>query len=107
MAWKNRGKIRVMGFDHRVYRTMILHTHLKPNVDFYSSSVYRMLGFPNDLFTTIFACSRVAGWTAHILEQYDNNRLIRPRAEYTGRRDVPYTPRSERGLQPVSSSVEF
>jgi citrate synthase len=54
------------------------------NVDFYSASVYYMLGLPIDQFTPIFAVSRVSGWTAHILEQYSNNRLIRPRAEYTG-----------------------
>lgn len=57
---------------------------LKPNVDFYSASVYTTLGIPRDLFTPIFAISRTSGWTAHILEQYENNRLIRPRAEYTG-----------------------
>src|SRR5690625_4786237 len=57
---------------------------LKPNVDFYSASVYTALQIPRDLFTPIFAFSRVSGWTAHILEQHDNNRLIRPRAEYVG-----------------------
>lgn len=57
---------------------------LKPNVDFYSASVYTSLDIPRDLFTPIFAISRTSGWTAHILEQYENNRLIRPRAEYTG-----------------------
>ena len=54
------------------------------NVDFYSASTYYMLGIPIDLFTPIFAVSRVSGWTAHVLEQYANNRLIRPRAEYIG-----------------------
>jgi citrate synthase len=57
---------------------------LKPNVDFYSASVYTSLEIPRDLFTPIFAISRTSGWTAHMLEQYENNRLIRPRAEYTG-----------------------
>lgn len=57
---------------------------LNPNVDFYSASTYYVLGIPIDLFTPIFAVSRVSGWTAHVLEQYANNRLIRPRAEYTG-----------------------
>ncbi len=57
---------------------------LNPNVDFYSASTYYMLGIPIDLFTPIFAVSRVSGWTAHILEQYANNRLIRPRTEYVG-----------------------
>ena len=57
---------------------------LNPNVDFYSASVYYTLGIPIDLYTPIFAVSRMSGWTAHVLEQYANNRLIRPRAEYTG-----------------------
>ena len=57
---------------------------LNPNVDFYSASTYHALGIAIDLFTPIFAVSRCAGWTAHVLEQLSNNRLIRPRADYTG-----------------------
>lgn len=57
---------------------------LPANVDFYSASVYHSLGIDHDLFTPIFAMSRVSGWIAHILEQYANNRLIRPRADYVG-----------------------
>jgi citrate synthase len=57
---------------------------LNPNVDFYSASTYYSLGIPIDLFTPIFAVSRMSGWTAHALEQYRNNRLIRPRADYIG-----------------------
>ncbi|MUV39343.1 Citrate (Si)-synthase [Lentibacillus sp. JNUCC-1] len=57
---------------------------LPANVDFYSASVYHSLGIEHDLFTPIFAMSRISGWLAHILEQYADNRLIRPRAEYTG-----------------------
>jgi citrate synthase len=57
---------------------------LNANVDFYSASMYYSLGIPIDLFTPIFAVSRMSGWTAHVLEQYRNNRLIRPRADYTG-----------------------
>src|SRR5204863_3289175 len=60
---------------------------LNPNVDFYSASTYYSLGIPIDLFTPIFAVSRMSGWTAHVLEQYHNNRLIRPRAEYKGNPD--------------------
>ncbi len=60
---------------------------LNPNVDFYSASTYYSLGIPIDLYTPIFAVSRMAGWTAHVLEQYHNNRLIRPRAEYKGNPD--------------------
>ena len=69
---------------------------LKPNVDFYSASVYTSLEIPRDLFTPIFAVSRVSGWTAHILEQYEDNRLIRPRAEYTGPVNQPYVPIEQR-----------
>ncbi|WP_322903426.1 citrate/2-methylcitrate synthase [Paenibacillus sp. SGZ-1009] len=65
---------------------------LKPNVDFYSASMYTMLGIPRNLFTPIFAISRVSGWSAHILEQYENNRIIRPRAEYVGPIDQKYSP---------------
>ncbi|WP_149454514.1 citrate/2-methylcitrate synthase [Pasteuria penetrans] len=64
--------------------------NLKANVDFYSGSVYAYLGIPRDLFTPIFAMSRMVGWTAHILEQYADNRLIRPRAAYTGATDNTY-----------------
>ena len=63
---------------------------LNANVDFYSASVYYMLGIPIDLFTPIFAISRMAGWAAHILEQFAHNRLIRPRAEYTGKSNLTY-----------------
>lgn len=69
---------------------------LKPNVDFYSASVYNYLGIPSDLFTPIFAMSRVTGWTAHIMEQYRNNRLIRPRAEYVGPMSQSYVPIDQR-----------
>lgn len=57
---------------------------LNANVDFYSATTYHALGIPIELFTPVFAVSRISGWTAHVLEQYANNRLIRPRAEYTG-----------------------
>ena len=57
---------------------------LYPNVDFYSASTYYTMGIAIDLYTPIFAVSRISGWTAHVLEQLANNRLIRPRADYTG-----------------------
>ncbi len=69
---------------------------LPPNVDFYSASVYHSLGIDHDLFTPIFAISRMSGWLAHILEQCENNRLIRPRAEYTGPMRQVYVPLEER-----------
>jgi citrate synthase len=71
----------------RVERAMKEAKNLNANVDFYSASTYYSLGIPVDIFTPVFAVSRIAGWTAHILEQYENNRLIRPRAEYTGAPD--------------------
>ncbi|OLO40274.1 citrate synthase [Alkalihalophilus pseudofirmus] len=69
---------------------------LLPNVDFYSASVYHSLGIKYDLFTPIFAVSRTSGWLAHILEQYSNNRLIRPRAEYVGPDKQVYVPIEKR-----------
>src|SRR5215468_3407173 len=70
---------------------------LLPNVDFYSASAYYSLGIPIDLFTPVFAISRMSGWTAHVLEQYHNNRLIRPRAEYKGKPDgQPWIPIAQR-----------
>jgi citrate synthase len=68
----------------RVEQTVREVKNLNANVDFYSASTYYSLGIPIDLFTPVFAVSRMSGWTAHILEQYSNNRLIRPRADYTG-----------------------
>lgn len=69
---------------------------LPANVDFYSATVYHSLGIPHDIFTPIFAVSRLSGWLAHILEQYSNNRLIRPRAEYVGPDKQKFVPIEER-----------
>ena len=70
---------------------------LNANVDFYSASTYTTLGIDIDLFTPIFALSRIAGWCAHVLEQHADNRLIRPRADYTGPTyPAPYTPLNNR-----------
>ena len=68
-----------------------------PNVDFFSASVYYTLGIPTDLFTNVFAIARAAGWTAHVIEQYGNNRLIRPEADYTGPFGRTVTPIGQRG----------
>ncbi len=127
---------KVMGFGHRVYRTLDPRAPIlkdlarelseqsgetrwldiadgvnsamreemdrrdKPiyaNVDFYSAPVYYTLGIPTDLFTNVFACARAAGWTAHVLEQLADNRLIRPRAEYVGPMDRQVQPIEQRG----------
>ncbi len=69
---------------------------VKPNVDFYSASVYRMLGFPTDMFTPIFAAARVPGWLAHLFEQYADNVLLRPQLVYDGQRDRKFVPVDER-----------
>lgn len=82
----------------RVEATVRQLKNLNANVDFYSASTYYSLGIPVDLFTPIFAVSRMSGWIAHILEQYRNNRLIRPRADYLGPQDgLTWVPVSERG----------
>ncbi|EIA21373.1 citrate synthase [Listeria fleischmannii] len=70
--------------------------HLRPNVDFYSASVYHALGIDVDLFTLVFSVSRVSGWLAHIFEQYRDNRLIRPRAIYVGPESRDYQPIEKR-----------
>lgn len=67
-----------------------------PNVDFFSASVYTTLGIPMDLFSAVFAIARVSGWTAHLLEQYANNRLIRPESEYIGPRGLTVEPIAQR-----------
>ena len=70
--------------------------HIYPNVDLFSGAAYAAMGIPTDQFTPIFAMSRVAGWAAHVLEQHGNNRLIRPRAEYTGPTRASYVPIAQR-----------
>ncbi|MFC4358257.1 citrate synthase [Halobium salinum] len=69
---------------------------LAPNVDFYSASTYYQMGIPIDIYTPIFAMSRAGGWIAHVLEQYEDNRLIRPRARYVGDEDLEFVPLDER-----------
>ena len=90
------GDTRWHDISRKVEEVVMNEKGLYPNVDFYSASTYYVMGIPLDLFSPIFAVSRISGWTGHILEQYANNRLIRPRAEYIGPRDVPYVPIDER-----------
>jgi citrate synthase len=78
------GKPRWFELSQQIEATVKSAKKLNANVDFYSASTYYVLGIPIDLFTPVFAVSRISGWTAHILEQYANNRLIRPRTEYIG-----------------------
>jgi len=80
----------------KIHELVTGQKNLPPNVDFYSASVYHSLDIEHDLFTPIFAVSRTSGWIAHIFEQYANNRLIRPRAEYNGPGMQKYVPVDER-----------
>jgi len=83
------GRQRLFEVAERVYDSMRARTTLPVNVDFFSAVVYDALGIPADLCTSIFATGRIAGWCAHSLEQYADNRLIRPRADYTGHAPRP------------------
>jgi len=94
---RRTGHEKLHRLSKRMEETVKSVKGLLPNVDFYSASTYYSLGIPADLFTPVFAVSRMSGWTAHVLEQYRNNRLIRPRAEYKGNPDgqtwIPITDR--------------
>jgi citrate synthase len=79
-----KGDAKWFEMSERIYEVVKAEKNLYPNVDFYAASVYHYLGIPTELFTTVFAASRMAGWTAHAREQYKNNRLIRPDSEYIG-----------------------
>ena len=81
---KRSGNTAWFDMSQRIEALVKGEKKLNPNVDFYSASTYYALGIPIDLYTPVFAVSRMSGWTAHILEQFANNRLIRPRADYTG-----------------------
>lgn len=89
---KEAGETRFFDISKKLEEVMMREKGLNANLDFISAMVYHGLGIPTDLMTPLFACSRMAGWTAHILEQYSDNRLIRPRAEYVGPRKVHYVP---------------
>ena len=78
------GNTRWFEMSERIEALIKSEKKLFPNVDFYSASTYYTMGIAIDLYTPIFAVSRISGWTAHVLEQLANNRLIRPRADYTG-----------------------
>ena len=93
---ERKGDTKWYEMTARIEQLMKSSKGLLPNVDAYSASTYYMMGIPLDLYTPIFAISRISGWTAHILEQYADNKLIRPRAEYIGPRNVPYVPIDER-----------
>jgi citrate synthase len=94
---KRTGQEKLFRLSRVIEETVHSEKGLVANVDFYSASTYYALGIPVDLFTPVFAVSRMSGWTAHVLEQYKNNRLIRPRAEYKGLPDgQPWVPLDRR-----------
>ncbi len=93
---KRTGNTKWYEMSRRIETLVLQEKQLYPNVDFYSASVYHLMGISLDLFTPIFAISRTAGWLAHILEQYSNNRLIRPMADYVGLTDEKFVPLAER-----------
>jgi citrate synthase len=86
------GEPKWLRMSDRIAGIMKKEKGLEANVDFYSATVYYSLGIPTDLFTPIFAIGRIAGWTAHVLEQLADNRLIRPLSDFTGPRDLKVVP---------------
>jgi citrate synthase len=93
---EKKGIMKWYEMSRRIEQLMHEKKGMFPNVDFYSASTYYLMDIPLDLYTPIFALSRISGWTGHILEQYGHNKLIRPRAEYIGARDLTYVAIGER-----------
>jgi citrate synthase len=93
---RQHGQPQWFEISRAIEQYMLREKRIYANVDFYSASVYYALGIPIELFTPVFAVSRISGWTAHVLEQYADNRLIRPRAEYTGPRRRAFVPIDQR-----------
>ncbi|MCO6004706.1 citrate synthase [Actinoallomurus purpureus] len=90
------GDDRWWAISRRIEEAVLAEKRLFPNVDFFAASVYRGLGIPTDLFTPVFSISRMAGWTAHVIEQHADNRLIRPGSEYVGEHDREWVPLDRR-----------
>jgi citrate synthase len=90
------GEPRWYELSEAIERTVFEQKGLYANVDFYAASVYHALRIPTDLMTPVFALARMAGWTAHVREQYADNRVIRPGSEYVGPRDQRWVPLDER-----------
>jgi citrate synthase len=90
------GDDRYYRMSRRMEEVVFNRKRLYPNVDFFAASVYHSLGIPTDLFTPVFSVSRMAGWTAHVMEQHADNRLIRPDSEYIGERDCKWVPIDDR-----------
>jgi citrate synthase len=90
------GDAKWIQMSDRIAEIMLKSKGLNANVDFYSATVYYSLGIPTDLFTPVFAISRTSGWTAHVLEQLADNRLIRPQSIYTGPMGLKVVPLDQR-----------
>ena len=90
------GHEKLYEWSEAILKTMKSEKDIDPNVDFFSATVYYSIGIKPDLFTCIFAMSRVSGWTAHYIEQDQNNRLVRPRALYIGEKNLAWTPVEKR-----------
>jgi citrate synthase len=90
------GDLKWYEISARIEEIVLREKGLFPNVDFYAATVYHYLDIPADLMTPVFATSRIAGWTAHVMEQYADNRLIRPRADYVGPAQQHYVPADQR-----------
>ncbi|MEX2601220.1 MAG: citrate/2-methylcitrate synthase, partial [Balneolaceae bacterium] len=90
------GHTTLYEWSEAILKTMKDEKNIDPNVDFFSATVYYSIGISPDLYTCIFSMSRVSGWTAHYLEQDANNRLVRPRALYTGEKNLEWTPAENR-----------
>ena len=90
------GNSKCFDITREIERVVLQQTKVFPNVDLYTASLYHAMGLPSELFTPVFAVSRTVGWTSHILEQWSNNRLIRPRAEYTGHTGLNYLAMEDR-----------
>lgn len=100
LSWETgerHGDLRWFLISEAIEQAVLAEKSLNPNVDFYAASVYHVLGIPTDLMTPIFSVARMAGWTAHVREQYADNRIIRPDSEYVGLRDQRWVPIDERG----------
>lgn len=90
------GHQRLYEWSMAILETMKSEKNIDPNVDFFSATVYYSIGIQPDLYTAIFAMSRISGWTAHYMEQWENNRLIRPRSLYLAEKNLPWTPIDQR-----------
>src|SRR6266567_2177677 len=93
---KRSGQSRWLDIALRLEEDVWEKKHLRPNIEFYAAVVLNELGVPKDLMPAVFACNRVAGWIAHIYEQYADNRIIRPLTEYVGPSETPYVPIEQR-----------